>query len=362
MFRCIAFISSLLFCTLSFSQVITFDNPSFEDTPRHSREPRLWTNCGFPSESPPDTQPDFTFQVRKGAYEGNTYLGLVTRDNDTWESVGSSLSEPLQQGSCYSFQIALAKSLSYYSISKATRQPANYMESTRLRIWGGNSMCDREELLAESSLVMHSDWRMYLFVLQPLEDNYSHLIFEVFYPRGILFPTNGNLLLDAASAIVPMNDCDSSADDILMNLFVEKRPPFQLSLPRDEPYLLQRQDMLKAYVSEMLGTIQFHPKDGELLDRQFYLGGEKDIHHGSPQLYALQLLMIQMPEYRWELVVAENDDVLRELKTTELEFALAPEFELAFSISGSDTTAIKSENWFAKPENAGLFLRRLKID
>jgi hypothetical protein len=90
---------------------IILDNPSFEDMPRHSKEPRFWTNCGDPAESPPDVQPDYTFQVSKSAFDGNTYLGMVVRDNDTWEEVGQMLSSPMRQGTCYKFSIKLARSL-----------------------------------------------------------------------------------------------------------------------------------------------------------------------------------------------------------------------------------------------------------
>ena len=71
------------------SEIIQLINPSFEDMPRHSKAPRAWSDCGFKGESAPDIQPSGIFSVTKPAADGNTYLGLVVRDNDTWESVGS---------------------------------------------------------------------------------------------------------------------------------------------------------------------------------------------------------------------------------------------------------------------------------
>lgn len=76
---------------------IQLTNPSFEDVPRHSRVPRGWYDCGFPGESAPDTQPDPTFQVNKAAADGETYLGLVVRDNDTWESISQKLTRPVEK-------------------------------------------------------------------------------------------------------------------------------------------------------------------------------------------------------------------------------------------------------------------------
>lgn len=190
---------------------IQLDNPSFEDIPRHSREPRYWTDCGWPSESPPDVQPDFTFQVTKQAFSGNTYLGMVTRDNDTWESVGQLLNSPLEDGKCYEFSIKMARSLSYYSVSRERNVPANYIEPIKLRVWAGFGMCDKREMLDESPLISNTDWKEYKFKFEP-SGNYTHFILEAFYKTPSLFPTNGNLLLDDASSIV-MIPCDTEVPD-----------------------------------------------------------------------------------------------------------------------------------------------------
>ena len=191
--------------------IIELDNSSFEDIPRHSREPRYWTDCGWPSESPPDVQPDLTFQVTKQPYEGNTYLGMVTRDNDTWESVGQLLNQPLQEGQCYEFSIKLARSLSYYSVSREKNIPANYVAPVKLRIWAGFGMCDKREMLDESPLVVNTDWREFKFKFEP-GGNYTHFILEAFYKTPSLFPTNGNILLDDASNI-RMIPCDQDVPD-----------------------------------------------------------------------------------------------------------------------------------------------------
>ena len=98
---------------------ITLTNASFEADRNHSSTPRGWTNCGHSDESPPDTQPGW-FEVTKKGNHGSTYLGLVTRDNDTYESVAQSLSSPLTMGQCYEFSIYLARAERYISPSKVT--------------------------------------------------------------------------------------------------------------------------------------------------------------------------------------------------------------------------------------------------
>jgi outer membrane protein OmpA-like peptidoglycan-associated protein len=182
---------------------ITLANPSFEDLPRHSHPPREWTDCGFPSESPPDIQPDLTFSVSKPAFHGNTYLGLVVRDNDTWESVGQRLSAPMVKGQCYKFSINLARSEMYLSQSRITNESANYNTPAKLRIYGGFSPCDKAYLLAESDLIINYRWLEFNFKLKP-QAAYTHILFEAFYQTPTLFPYNGNILLDNASAIAPI--------------------------------------------------------------------------------------------------------------------------------------------------------------
>lgn len=189
--------------------ILTFDNPSFEGTPAHSTTPNEWENCGFPNESPPDIQPSFTFLVSTTPYEGKTYLGMVVRDNDSWESVGTRLSAPMVKDQPYEFQISLARSLSYMSQSRKSDQPANYITPVKLRIWGGLDICSRDVLLAESPLVKHSEWGRYTFNFQSSLEDIQFIVLEVYYESSKVEPYNGNLLLDAASAIMPIDSIES---------------------------------------------------------------------------------------------------------------------------------------------------------
>ena len=191
--------------------IIRLYNPSFEDMPRNSRAPRGWLNCGFMGESPPDTQPDSTFKVFQPANNGNTYLGMVTRDNDTWEAVAQRLNRPLEAGKCYSFGIFLARSESYLSVSQTTGANVNYDTPSVLRIWGGAGRCDKRELLHETSTITHTRWLEYKFKFTPAQ-THTYIVLEATYKMPTLFPTNGNLLIDNASPIV-MIPCSQDVND-----------------------------------------------------------------------------------------------------------------------------------------------------
>ena len=217
--------------------MIDMVNPSFEDQPRTGKAPRGWYDCGWVgTETPPDVNPIRNpqmnaFKVIKAAKDGNTYLGMVVRDNDTWERVGQRLSTPLESGQCYEFSIYLSRSELYESQSRVTDLPANYTTPAKLRIWGGNGYCVRNEMLAESGLVINTRWLKYDFRFEPKQDM-NYIMFEAYYKTPTLFPYNGNILLDGASSIVQV---PCSADDPIVDEPVADNTPAPESDPQPAP-------------------------------------------------------------------------------------------------------------------------------
>jgi len=201
------------YCSLIEAQSIILKNPSFEGTPAASTTPKGWHDCDPPEQSPPDTQPNVTYRVEKEAYDGKTYIGMVTRSTDTWEAVGQELHRPMEAGSCYDFSLYLARSESYLSVSRTDPiSKVQFTQPVRLRIWAGNDYCDKRELLEETSTVEHTDWRPYKFKLKPLR-NYDYIMLEAFYVTPTLVPYNGNILIDKCSDIV-FASCD---DEVFVN-------------------------------------------------------------------------------------------------------------------------------------------------
>ena len=219
----ISFFTILL--TISYNQVvgqgavITLSNPSFEDTPRAGTNKFVgikgWVDCGTRefNESPPDIHTenpnDPIFGVTKAAKDGHTYLGMVTRENETWESVSQKLSMPLETGKCYTFSIDLARSETYFSMMQdvtyasgdtQTNQSAPPSKPAVLRIWGGINYCPRNQLLAESSPITNTEWETYTFEFTP-NINTKAISLEAFYKTPVLDPYFGHILLDNASEI-----------------------------------------------------------------------------------------------------------------------------------------------------------------
>ncbi|MBK7913394.1 MAG: OmpA family protein [Saprospiraceae bacterium] len=211
--KLLACIYLLIFCCtqVGFTQAqntndIFLQNGSFEGIPKCCEPPNGWIDCGFKGETPPDVQPALDdknqpfFSVTKSAFHGNTYLGMVVRENDTYERVSQRLIKPLLKGTCYSFSIMLCRSSTYLSASNKN-EPTNLKQYTTpviLRIWGGEAFCNQKQLLAESPLIDNTDWKKFEFELEAKYD-LQYLELEAFYKTPVLFPYNGNILLDNAS-------------------------------------------------------------------------------------------------------------------------------------------------------------------
>lgn len=212
------FLLSFLLMVLSleaqpYDQRISLKNPSFEGYATQSQIPMQWFDCGrikFPSESPPDTHPGNFWDVLVPPADGNTYLGMVARDNDSWESVSQKLSEYLVSGNCYAFSIKLSKSNIYKSQSQKTGLMDDYTTPLVFKIWGGNVNCSKAELLAELGPVSNEQWKQYEIRIEP-NQSHQYVTFEAFYETPVLFPYNGNILVDNASDFVQVA-CDEPVD------------------------------------------------------------------------------------------------------------------------------------------------------
>ena len=191
------------------SEDVLLKNPSFEGMPRKGEYLFVldgWNDCGmiyFRGETPPDVHPaGAAWQNVAPTYDGRTYVGMVVRDNDTWESISQRLESPIEANKCYKFSIALMRSDKYVSLTRLnTDREENYQEPAVLRMWGGSGYCDQRELLAESQPVSNRNWEEFEFEFSP-QFNHRYFTLEVFYKTPVLFPYNGHVLIDKASNLI----------------------------------------------------------------------------------------------------------------------------------------------------------------
>jgi len=241
LFSALFSLMTLCFLTTDLSaQDVELRNRSFEDTPRVGsvnffgiRTPPLkeWFDCGaiyFPRETPPDIHPPkdtLYWENRARASHGNTYMGMVVRINESYESIAQQLDEPLKAGTCYSFSIELMKSKTYKSrvafdnspeVQKYTDDPkkkVDYLTPVVLNVWGATDMCGKAQLLAKSEPIKNTSWKVNSLKLEPWED-YNYIMLEAFYNTPILVPYPGHLLMDNASNFKVV-ECDITQEELL---------------------------------------------------------------------------------------------------------------------------------------------------
>lgn len=177
---------SLVFVSGLSAQVF-LDNPSFEGEAEDATMPNGWLECK--KGTTPDILPGY-WGVYNEPSDGETYIGLITRSDKTWESIGQRLSEPLKIATCYQMSLDLAHSKTY----------TGYNKPIRLRVWGSKTRCSRDQLLWKSEIIEHSDWETYELEFRT-NGTFNYIIFEAYYPGNHNKPLKGNVLLDNVSEI-----------------------------------------------------------------------------------------------------------------------------------------------------------------
>lgn len=162
-------------------------NSSFEDEPADATMPQGWFACT--EGTTPDILPGY-WGVYAEASEGDTYVGLITRGNGTFESIGQRIPEKLEKGGCYEFSVDLAHSDNY----------SGYSKPVKLKIWLGDKKCKRTQMVFESKTITSEEWETFKIEFTA-ESNSKYIFFEAFYSYD-RFDHKGNILIDNVSEIV----------------------------------------------------------------------------------------------------------------------------------------------------------------
>jgi hypothetical protein len=181
-------------------------------------------------------------------YLGFEALGMVARDNKTWERIGNKLSATLEKNKEYSFSIWLCRSLEYKSQSRLTHQNTIYTTPIVLRVWLGNSFGKCNELVATSIPVQNANWIKYEFVFSP-QNNANHVCLEAFYADLKQGAYCGNILLDNVSDIIDITD--------VAPLLLHKEPV------ETTDQIQGKQELIKIWPNQVSGYLMASLKDGE---------------------------------------------------------------------------------------------------
>lgn len=294
------------------ADTIWLGNPSFEDVPRAGgstfpRPIRGWIDCGesfFPTETPPDIHPASAWQVTKSAQDGNTYLGIVVRDDETWESLSQSMSATMKAGECYEFSAWLCRSERYMS-RRSERGDSLYpfTKPAVLRIYGGKTFCDQGELLAESTPVSSYEWAEYVFKFEPATDH-KYFMIQAFYKTPVLAPYNGHLLVDHLSPIVRI-PCDQEEtleeeDPVVVQPTNTKPTPTPNNSAKTKPPTKPTPSVTKAEVPQFLTELErakLHKGKTIRIEKLYFDADSSNFQPTSfPVLDEIAKFMIQNPD------------------------------------------------------------------
>jgi hypothetical protein len=167
-------------------------NPSFEGDPSEAAVPDAWLSCGTVL---PDLQPGIC-KVNLLPNDGLSYCALMVSDSGGTTALCQALpGDGLAQGGRYHLEIYLARSEMYMK-QQDDGSGILIVVPIKLRVWGSNTPKERGELLAESGMVTHTDWRKYSFDLAPADNTWKYFVLEAMYLENRSFDYNGHLMID----------------------------------------------------------------------------------------------------------------------------------------------------------------------
>lgn len=165
-------------------------NPSMEDQPADATMPSGWFSAS--KGTTPDILPGF-WGVYAEPEDGESYVGLITRPDGSFESIAQRLGESLSKETCYTLGLYLAHSENY----------TGYNQPLKLRVYISNKKNKREQLVYESPLIDNEDWEFFRFDITPKKPA-KYLILEAYNGSGEQ-AWKGNILIDGLSQLTICN-------------------------------------------------------------------------------------------------------------------------------------------------------------
>jgi len=297
--------STLPAITVSFASIAQqprpFQNPSFEDLPDFGKPPIGWFYCGNFGETPPDIHPGGFYGVETLPKDGQTYVGMVARDNGTEEQLGQRLAAPLQPGQCYAFRIFAARSEQYSSFSRLTGQPAPFTLPLKLAVLGAHRHCEAVVVLARSKTIMETEWQQLDLILRP-EEAFDYLILAATSANGEAY--NGNILIDAASPLVPC-DCQTGMPELEL-----------LTSP------VAGEAEHERWLTEQTANLNKDLEDGEL-ERHLFKTTDGVVHYCNRYFWSIAQIVQQSPRARLRITFHSERCPARFEETIQREVEIA---------------------------------------
>lgn len=190
-----------------------FANSSFEEAllsiyktsefGHHYQEDSIphWQNEGIQGATPPDLHilNQNKWGVTQTPADGEKYVGLVTRFHESYEGISQKLKRALHEHQEYMFTLQVC-TFAEYEMQEAPIPEGN-QQPIVLRVWGKYSKREMEwQELFTSSPIQNIDWEKLTVSFMPVSQ-IDHIKIGAYWEEGVLFPHNGNILIDDLSPI-----------------------------------------------------------------------------------------------------------------------------------------------------------------
>lgn len=175
-------------------------NGGFETgTPGASSLPKYWYNCGSKGYTPPNLHSskleNNIFDVKTIAFEGQQFVSLVVRKDQSLECIGQRLQSILQKDSIYSLDLQLNFSETFNSRTDLnSKNETSFSMAADLEIYAINPS-GQYILLDVYTDINNPTWKNYNTTFKASE-NFVALEFRTYFQFDQLLPYNGHLLID----------------------------------------------------------------------------------------------------------------------------------------------------------------------
>ena len=158
-----------------------------------------WYSCGTKGYTPPNLHntKNITpiFKVYTLAQDGEQFISLVTRANQSVECVGQIFERNLISDSTYHLEIYLNSSESFESrTSIKSTETASFNTAADLEVYGLTNT-GQYILLDVYEDIKHYNWKKYTTTFQALKD-FAAIEFRAYFTFDQLLPYNGHILID----------------------------------------------------------------------------------------------------------------------------------------------------------------------
>jgi hypothetical protein len=178
-------------------------NGGFEiGQPGASLLPSAWYSCGSKGYTPPNLHNETAdapiFEVRTKAKDGDQFVSLVVRKDQSFEGIGQNLDKALEKDSVYLLQLYLNTSVAFESRTKLTSDDkTSFATAADLEIYG-LSKSGKYILIDAFTDIEHHEWKSYTSKFKA-QEHFKALEFRTYFQFDYLLPYNGHLLIDEIS-------------------------------------------------------------------------------------------------------------------------------------------------------------------